>query len=207
MSDPTRGGPTILLLRHGETASNLEGRVQGHADSPLTPAGIAQARRAGRTIATLVGDGRGWRVASSPLGRCACTTGILCEISGLAFKTIAFDSRLAEIDTGLFSGRTKAELVEAYPDLMKGSGLDHWAFKAPGGERHAALSARLAEWLASLAPDDQVVAVSHGVAGRVLRGLYLGLDPDAAMRAESPQAALFRLQGGTIERIPYVEGS
>jgi len=200
----TGGGPTILLLRHGETVSNLENRVQGHADSPLTPLGQAQARRAGRTLAALVGTGTDWRVMSSPLGRCACTTGIVCETAGLSFKTIQFEPRLAEIDTACFSGRTKAELVADYPTLMKGSGLDHWAFKAPGGESHAHLSARLREWLGSLAAEDRVIAVSHGVAGRVLRGLYLGQDPDAAMRAESPQEALFRLHGGTVERIPYL---
>lgn len=197
-------GPVILLLRHGETVSNLEKRVQGHADSPLTPAGIAQARRAGRTVAALTDGGAGWRVVSSPLGRCACTTGILCEIAGLDFRRVGFDPRLAEIDTGPFSGQTKADLEQAHPDLMRGGGLDHWAFKAPGGESHAALSARLTDWLGTLAPDDRVVAVSHGIAGRVLRGLYLGQDPDAAMRAESPQEALFRLAGGTVERIPYL---
>jgi len=194
-------GPTILLIRHGETLSNREGRVQGHRDSPLTPNGIEQARRAGRTIAGLIGDGTGWRVTSSPLGRCVRTTGIISEIAGLDFRAITFDPRLAEIDTGTFSGLTKAELTLRDPELTRGRGLNHWAFKAPGGESHAALSARLADWLGSLAPDAKVVAISHGIAGRVLRGLYLGQDPDEAMQAESPQNALFRLSNGTVERI------
>ncbi len=196
-------GPVVLLLRHGETVSNREGRVQGHRDSPLTPAGVEQARRAGRTLARLIGDAAGWRVVSSPLGRCARTTGILCEVAGLSFASIRFDPRLAEIDTGSWSGLTKAELDARDPALMTGRGLEHWAFKAPGGESHAALSARLADWLGALTPDDRVVAVSHGIAGRVLRGLYLGQDPDAAMRADSPQTALFRLAGGQVERIAF----
>lgn len=194
-------GPTILLIRHGETLSNREGRVQGHRDSPLTPDGVEQARRAGQTVARLIGDGSGWRMTSSPLGRCVRTTGIIAEIAGIDFRSITFDPRLAEIDTGTFSGLTKAELTARDPELTRGHGLGHWAFKAPGGETHAALSARLADWLGSLAPDARVVAVSHGIAGRVLRGLYLGQDPDLAMQAESPQNALFRLCNGTVERI------
>jgi len=203
MSDAA--GPTILLIRHGETLSNREGRVQGHRDSPLTPDGVEQARRAGHTIARLIGDATGWRVTSSPLGRCVRTAGIIAEIAGLDFRAITFDPRLAEIDTGTFSGLTKAELTERDPDLTRGRGLDHWAFKAPGGESHATLTARLSDWLASVGPEDKVVVISHGIAGRVLRGLYLGQDPDLAMQAESPQNALFRLSNGTIERISCAE--
>lgn len=196
---------TIILVRHGETRSNREQRVQGHRDSALTPKGVSQARRYGQTIRALVGAEPGWRVASSPLGRCAQTTGIICEIADLDFTTIAFDDRLKEIDAGSFSGLLKSELAARHPELMGGRGLDHWVFKSPDGESHAQLSARLAEWLASLAPDDKVVCVSHGIAGRVLRGLYLGLDPSQAMATESPQDALFVLKDGRIERVACAE--
>jgi probable phosphoglycerate mutase len=192
---------TILLVRHGETVANREGRVQGHRDWPLTPLGESQARAYGRRIAQLIGDQPGWRLVSSPIGRCVRTAAIISECVGPALAPVTFDARLAEIDTGVFSGLTKDALEAAHPGLTLGTGLDHWAFKAPGGERHAALSARLADWLSTLGPDDTLVAVSHGIAGRVLRGLYQGLDPDAAMRAPSPQDALFVLENGTVRRV------
>jgi len=190
---------TLIVLRHGETVANREGRVQGHTDSPLTGRGIAQAEAFGRTVARLTAGG-GWRMVCSPLGRCRRTAGIVARAAGLE-AGLVIDPRLAEIDTGSFSGRTKVDLEAERPGLTAGAGLAHWAFQAPGGETHAQLAARLADWLSGLAADDRVVVVSHGIAGRVLRGLYLGLDPDAAMRAPSPQDALFVLDGGTIRTV------
>ncbi|MDO8607782.1 MAG: histidine phosphatase family protein [Phaeospirillum sp.] len=190
--------PTIILVRHGETAFNLEGRVQGHQDSPLTIRGTEQACRYGLVIRRLITDGRDWRVVSSPLGRCAQTTGILCEIAGLDASTATFDHRLKEVDTGSLSGRLKAELP---PEASGGSGLGHWVFRSPDGESHAAVATRLASWLADIPAGDKLVVVSHGIAGRVLRGLYLGQDPDEAMRGDSPQDAVFILRAGLIERI------
>ncbi len=47
----------------------------------------------------------------------------------------------------------------------------------------------------------RVIAVSHGVVTRVLRGLYAGLPRTAALRLPVPQDRIFRLAGGTIEDI------
>ncbi len=190
--------PTIILVRHGETVFNREGRIQGHLDSPLTLKGTEQACRYGVAIRRLIGDGQSWRVVSSPLGRCAQTTGILCELAGLDAATTTFDPRLKEVNTGSLSGRLKAELP---PETTGGSGLGHWVFHSPDGESHSAVAARLATWLADLQPGERLVVVSHGIAGRVLRGLYLGQDPDTAMRGDSPQDAVFVLKGGTVERV------
>ncbi|EME68776.1 fructose-2,6-bisphosphatase [Paramagnetospirillum caucaseum] len=193
--------PTIILVRHGETRWNREGRVQGHGDSPLTPKGAAQARAYGQRMREILGERDQWRVVSSPLGRCAQTTGILCEVAGLDFRSVIFDGRLREVHTGDWSGLPKAELAARHPGMLEGEGLDHWVFRCPGGESHGALAARLADWLAGLVPGEKLVVVSHGIAGRVLRGLYLGGDPDQALRGDSPQDALFLMAKGCIERI------
>ena len=190
--------PTIILLRHGETVFNREGRIQGHADSPLTVKGTEQAFRYGLAIRALIQGESGWTVISSPLGRCAQTTGILCEAAGLDSGAASFDDRLKEVDTGSLAGRLKSELP---PEAVAGSGLDHWVFRSPDGESHQAVSARLASWLASLSPEDKIICVSHGIAGRVLRGLYLGQDPGLAMQSDSPQDAVFILRARGLERI------
>ena len=58
--------PTLYVLRHGQTEYNLQKRVQGRCDSPLTPLGVEQARAAGRWLA---GQGvRFDRMCTSPLG-------------------------------------------------------------------------------------------------------------------------------------------
>ena len=190
--------PTIILLRHGETAFNREGRIQGQADSTLTVKGTEQAFRYGLAIKDLIAGKSGWTVVSSPLGRCAQTTGILCEVAGLDAGAVTFDPRLMEVNTGSLSGKLKSELP---PEAVAGTGLDHWVFRSPDGESHQAVSARLASWLADRAPGEKVICVSHGIAGRVLRGLYLGLDPAEAMRSDSPQDALFILRAGRLDRI------
>lgn len=190
--------PTIILLRHGETAFNREGRIQGQADSALTVKGTEQAFRYGLAIRGLIAGESGWRVVSSPLGRCAQTTGILCEVAGLDASAVAFDPRLMEVNTGSLSGKLKSELS---PDASTGTGLDHWVFRSPDGESHQAVSTRLASWLTSLMPGEKIICVSHGIAGRVIRGIYLGLDPAEAMRSDSPQDALFILRAGNMERM------
>ena len=48
-----------------------------------------------------------------------------------------------------------------------------------------------------------MIAVSHGVAGRVLRGVYAGLDRETTIAQAVPQDAVYRLAGGGLERIDF----
>ena len=69
--------PTLYVLRHGQTEFNLQHRVQGRCDSPLTPLGVEQARAAGCWLA---GQGvRFDRMCASPLGRAASTLEVVRE--------------------------------------------------------------------------------------------------------------------------------
>lgn len=193
---------TILLFRHGETHWNREKRVQGRGDSPLTLKGIEQAKAYGRTLKAVLGDDlASWRLVSSPLPRCLQTAGILCEVSGLSFAGLTRDDRLAEVSTGRWSGKLKSEMT---PDDLDGTGVNAWFFRAPGGESYAQVAARLEQWLADRKHGDKLVAISHSVSGRVLRGIYAGLDPDAALAADGPQDAFFKLHDGKVERIQCV---
>jgi probable phosphoglycerate mutase len=65
------------------------------------------------------------------------------------------------------------------------------------------MCARLTDWLTSLPPEGerQVIAVSHGVTGRVLRGLYAGLATETVMAHDAPQDAIFELTRGQVRRI------
>jgi len=188
----------IYLARHGETIFNRERRLQGHVDSELTALGERQARGMGELLARLTRGEPDWRVVTSPLGRARRTAEIIA--GRLPHAVIEVEPRLIEISWGAWDGRLRGELEAAYPDLFGQSG---WAFHAPTGESYPQARARVRSWLDDLAaePERRVIAVSHGVTGRVLRGVYAGLSPDAVMGQAAPQDAVFRLAGGAIQRI------
>ncbi len=190
----------IYLVRHGQTAFNRDGRLQGHLDSPLTPLGIEQATRVGALLKSLIADPARWAVAASPLGRAAHTARIVADAAGLGEVTL--DDRLKEIGMGAWDGLTWAEIAAAAPDIVAGAPPHELFFHSPDGETYAVFAERLGAWVAEAAASrcDWVV-VSHGVAGRVLRGLYAGLGWDEAVNLPAPQDAIFRLAGGVIERI------
>jgi probable phosphoglycerate mutase len=75
-----------------------------------------------------------------------------------------------------------------------------WYFRTPDGESYDAFAGRIAAWMREVG-DGPLIAVSHGVVTRVLRGLYAGLPSAAALRLPVPQDRIFRLSGGMIEEI------
>ncbi|MET0273098.1 MAG: histidine phosphatase family protein [Phenylobacterium sp.] len=188
----------IYLVRHGQTEFNRERRLQGHVDSPLTELGVRQARAVGRLLKDLIREPEGWRVISSPLGRAMITARTVADALGVA--EVEQDRRLIELSWGDWDGRLRTDLEAAYPDAFGRSG---WAFHAPTGETYEAVCARMVDWLASLAPEPErkVIAVSHGVAGRVLRGVYADLPPDETVAQDVPQDAVYLLQHGRIGRL------
>lgn len=187
----------IYLVRHGQTAFNRERRLQGHVDSDLTELGLAQADAVGRRLKGLVSGEAGWRIVASPLGRAFRTAGI---IAGHLDLGVEMEPRLTEISFGEWDGRLRSELEPVFPDAFAPTG---WTFRTPTGEPYRSVVARMTDWLKSLPPepDRRVIAVSHGVAGRVLRGVYAGLNREETVTQEVPQDAVFRLAGGQVERI------
>lgn len=188
----------IYLVRHGETEFNRQRRLQGHVDSELTALGVRQAEAVARLLADLTGCAPGWRIIASPLGRTRRTAEIIADALGVA--DVEIDPRLIELSWGAWDGRLRSDLEAAYPDAFGRSG---WAFHAPTGETYEQVCARMAGFLGELPPEPErrIIAVSHGVAGRVLRGVYGDLPPGLVPGQDVPQDAVYRLAGGGIERI------
>jgi broad specificity phosphatase PhoE len=191
---------TIYLLRHGETEFNREDRLQGWCDSPLTKLGLAQAERMGERLKDVIGDPAGWRIVSSPLGRAAHSARIVAAVLGLG--EVAMDERLREVSMGSWDGMTSEDIAFVSPEASSGYDRYDMFFGSPDGERLEGFAARLKAWLdETLADGRPVIAVSHGVAGRVIRGLYLGLAFEGFARLPAPQDAFFRLAEGRVERM------
>lgn len=188
----------IYLCRHGETFHNREGRLQGRSESDLTPLGRAQARAMSDLLFDLIQrePPANWRIVASPLRRARDTAETIGARLGLP---VAADERLVEIDVGEWSNRLREEVRGENPHLR---GDDAWGFHAPGGETYEAMMARITHWLHEQAaePERRLIVVSHGVAGRLLRGAYAGLSRDDALRQDIPQDAVYRLTAGQIDR-------
>lgn len=188
----------IVLVRHGETFWNREGRIQGHTESDLTPLGVRQAQAMAAAVGHLVrrDGGDGWRLVSSPIGRARRTAESVAATTGLP---IEIDARLAEISCGDWEGRLRADIAHHHPEVFA---TREWFFGAPGGETFEDVTARAVDWLGSLPPEPKrrVIAVSHGVWGRLLRGAYVGLGRQETLDQDVPQDAVYELRGGRLER-------
>ena len=154
--------PTLYVLRHGQTEFNLQHRVQGRCDSPLTPLGVEQARAAGRWLA---GQGvRFDRMCSSPLGRAASTLEVVREELRAAGEK---DLPPAELLDGLMErsyGTFESGPTADVPADLWDPGERLVRF---GGEGSAALRERVVATMTGImeAPGVEcALAVSHGSA-------------------------------------------
>ncbi|MFD2174121.1 histidine phosphatase family protein [Rhodobacter lacus] len=193
----------LYLLRHGETAFNLEGRYQGRLDSPLTARGTAQARRIGAHLATLAPRPTLW---VSPLPRAQTTAALIATEIARATGTpppLVLQPDLQEIALGAWDGLTRAEMEAQAPGFRKRHPRRQWMFHAPGAEPLAAVLARLADvHKAACAQPGDLVLISHAFTGRLLRGLHAGLPLAEAVALSAPQDAFHALEdGGVVTRI------
>lgn len=162
--------PELYLMRHGQTEWNLAGRVQGRQDSPLTPAGIAQAKAMGGRLAAITAAPL--LRFSSPQGRAQTTAELV--YSGAGFET---NPDLCEICVGDWAGRTLADLSAAHPQAFEKRELG-WYDHAPRGEGLSGLQARVKKFLSALprlAQGRPTAIVTHGITLRMIRANILGI--------------------------------
>lgn len=162
----------LLLARHGETDWNAVGRWQGRADPPLNDRGRSQAAALAATLLGAHVDA----VVSSTLARAAETADIVAASLGLL--PVARDADLGEIDVGSWSGLTRAEVAERFPE-----GFARWQAGDIGhdGETREQLAARVVAALHRVAAahaGGRVLVVTHGGAIRAARRHATG-DPGA----------------------------
>jgi probable phosphoglycerate mutase len=155
----------LIVVRHGETAWNAEGRIQGHLDSPLNEEGLAQALLVGERMAREPFS----QLYSSDLGRALQTAQPIADRSG---RRVVTEVRLRERHLGIFQGLTSAECERRSPE--------HYAhFKSrdpehviPEGESIRHVYQRVSGIFTDLArrhAGERVVVMTHG---GILDALY-----------------------------------
>jgi 2,3-bisphosphoglycerate-dependent phosphoglycerate mutase len=180
----------IIAVRHGETAWNVDSRIQGQLDIGLNDNGRWQARRVGEALA---GE-EITAVYSSDLGRAHQTAESIAAITG---KEVVPQEGLRERSFGLFEGKTFDEIHQNWPDHAQ-----NWRKRIPewqppeGGESLLQLRERVTKTIAELAarhPGEQIVVVAHGGVLDALYRVATGQEVNSPRTWELPNGAINRL--------------
>ncbi len=203
--------PTLVLLRHGQSAWNLENRFTGWVDVELTERGVAEAVRAGELLAAqgLAFD----RAYTSVLTRAIRTCNMALRVSGQAFVPVVKDWRLNERHYGGLTGLDKAQTAAEHgeekvrvwrrsydispPPLQPGGLYDFHAdrryagVKIPNTESlKTTLDRTLPYWEVEIAPKlaagDTVLVVAHGNSNRAILKHLFAVPDDQIVAVEIP---------------------
>jgi len=194
--------PVIYYIRHGETAWNAAGRLQGAQDTALNDLGRSQAVQSGHILSDLLArDGRNKSelpYLSSPLLRARTTMELMRGALELPPAQYATDDRLREIGYGKWEGFTLAEMQAADPEFFARRLADKWRVAPEGGETYEAVQRRMSEWYGQVNTDTVVVA--HGGTARALM-VSLGFEtPESAADLPIAQGAVYVFSDGKLRK-------
>ncbi|MCK6545560.1 histidine phosphatase family protein [Myxococcota bacterium] len=189
----------LWILRHGETEWNVEGRLQGSSDSPLTARGRAQSEAAARATQHVAFT----CIYTSDLGRAQHTARLVRGERALEIHT---DPRLRELRYGHVEGMTWPEIAARHPGLREE--LRRQDFAPPGGETRAELQARVAAAMHDIARRHvgaRVLVVTHGGALSTFLRFVLGVPLEAppGFRADNCALSRFDLEGDRFRLVTW----
>ena len=184
----------VIVVRHGETYWNIEGRRQGHLDSTLTEKGRAQAE----ALSERFTPESCTAIYSSDLGRAYDTASIIAAKTG---HEVVADERLRERHLGIFQGLDGDEIRARYPreyEEHRNGGADH---AVPSGESFREQTKRnmlCLEELACRHAGEIIMVVTHGGVLSALFRHTLDISLDAPRRFSFKNASvnLFKYQDG-----------
>jgi probable phosphoglycerate mutase len=173
---PVKGrGARLLLVRHGETDWNRQGRFQGQIDIPLNANGRAQAEAAGGFLAPVAIH----RAYTSSMARPRQTAeAILASHPGVPLTST---TGLVEIGHGLWEGRLESEIGQGWPELLADWKRSPETVQMPEGETiHDVWDRSLRTWqriAASLDAEETALVVAHDAVNKTILCALLGLTP------------------------------
>jgi probable phosphoglycerate mutase len=189
----------ILLVRHGETAWNREGRYQGRTDIPLSGAGEEQVRALRDRLAHVT-----FALAlSSPLSRTRVTAETI--LAGRA--ALELHDGLVEISHGTWEGQLASDVAQAHAEMFGTwrSAPGRNAPAGPGAETLGDVEMRawpvLERLCARLGSDDTALVTAHDAVNRVVLCRVLGLPFERIWSFRQSPAALNILSGPSLEEL------
>ncbi len=168
-------GARVILVRHGETDWNNQGRFQGQIDIPLNDNGKLQAASAGFFLSNVSLQ----KAYSSSMSRPLETAKIILESHSI--KNIKTNKNLIEIGHGLWEGKLESEIKSTWPELLEDWKLSPEKVQMPEGENIQEVSKRaLKAWdeiCSELEKKDTALIVAHDAVNKVILCNLLGLSP------------------------------
>jgi probable phosphoglycerate mutase len=191
--------PLIYLVRHGQTAWNIEGRFQGQAENDINELGRRQADRNGARLRELIERPSDFDFVASPMRRTRETMERLRKAMGLPAEDYRTDDRLVEVHFGDWQGHTVTELEAARPGSTAARSGDKWHFVPPGegAESYQMLLERVRPWFEEI--DRPTVCVTHGGVMRTVFRMLTDIPPRRVASLEIFQDKVLRLEDGALE--------
>jgi len=186
--------PTIILLRHGQTEWNVEGRYQGQLNSPLTQKGKLQAKENALKLNRAIDLDKPFKIFSSPLGRAKESCYIICDTLGIDREEVIFDKRIQEFSYGIFEGKTKKECAMLHADALAAREADKFFYTIEGGESYDIVSKRLYAWLEDVKDEKLIIMVAHEMVNRALRGIYCNYNNDKTLSLRQANDLVLKLE-------------
>lgn len=180
----------LVLVRHGETDSNVRGTYLGWVDVPLNKNGINQAKIAGSKLKNEKFD----LCFASPLKRAFKTAEIILEGQALPVQT---DDRLKERNFGIWDDMTFLEISQKYPEEHKKWLQDINNYEIEGGESFGHSYYRNVEFTDLLIKEYQnkkILIVTHTGCIRNIFAYLTGLGMDGVWRFKIDNATINRLE-------------
>jgi broad specificity phosphatase PhoE len=178
-----------ILVRHGVTEWNQDGRYQGQSDSALSDEGCAQAEDLARSLASRHVEA----IFSSDLQRARHTAEEIARPHGLPVR---LDTRLREIGLGDWEGMLVTDITARYPGEWRAIMRDPLHARAPGGESVDEVAQRAMACLRDVAarhPSGPVILVTHGLTMACIMLLMEGLPLELARQRIPPNCAAIEL--------------
>jgi probable phosphoglycerate mutase len=191
----------FVVVRHGQTRWNAEGRWQGWLDSPLTELGIEQAQAAADALRGVEMDA----AYSSDAGRAMATAQIICEPHHLMVQAT---EALRERFYGEYEGLNSEEIEARFPGTRYTEGRDtRDGWRPPGGETLIEVAERVSAFLRELAAlhgGQRVLLVAHSGVLRVLDMLSSGQRLEEIWDRAPTNACIFTLRGNLAGELQIV---
>lgn len=193
MSVAMTGATRIIAIRHGETAWNVDTRLQGHTDIGLNARGQWQAQRAAEALA----DEDIAAIYSSDLSRASATAQAIADKSTrLGSLPLRLHTGLRERGFGIFEGQTYAQIASDWPEESK-----RWRQRDPhyaphGGESLTQMRDRIVHAVNTIAAQhmgEQILLAAHGGVMDALYRLATHQDIESPRTWELGNAAINRL--------------